>query len=126
MIKIKIIALFLVMASGAFAQSEEAIAVAIKSGDSKEIAKYFGQNISLKIIDKENVYSKTQAEMIVKDFFARNQPQAYVAKHQGTSRNGAKYTIGLLTTATGNYRTYYFIKKTGDALLIQELRIEKE
>lgn len=118
--------LFLFIVSGVFAQSEENIVVALKSGNAKEIAKYFGTNVNLKILNQEDIYSKNQAEMIIKDFFTKNPVKNFTAKHNGTSKNGAQYTIGTLVTANGNFRTYYFIKKNSDGIQIQEFRIENE
>jgi hypothetical protein len=50
----------------------EEIAAAIKSGNSKAIAAYFTDNVDLKVLAQEDVYSKAQAELIVKDFFTRS------------------------------------------------------
>ena len=108
------------------AQTDEHISEALKTGNVKEFCKYLGGDISVKIIDQEDVYSRTQAEMIIRDFFEKNRHQSYTARHCGTSRNGAQYSIGRLVTSTGTYRTSYFTKKNGDSLIIQEFRIEKE
>jgi hypothetical protein len=109
-----------------FAQSEENIAAALKTGNSKEIAKYFGANVNIKILNQEDIYSKNQAELILKDFFTKNTIKNYLPKHNGTSKNGAQYTIGVLNTNNGNFRVYYFLKKNTDGIQIQEFRIELE
>jgi len=109
-----------------FAQSEENIAAALKTGNSKEIAKYFGANVNIKILNQEDIYSKNQAELILKDFFTKNTIKNYLPKHNGTSKNGAQYTIGVLSTNNGNFRVYYFLKKNTDGIQIQEFRIELE
>lgn len=122
------IALLMLPSLSLYAQSEnaEAIALSLRTGNAKELSKHFGTTVSIKILTKEDVYSKAQAEQVMKDFFSKNPPSAYVARHHGTSKTGAQYTIGQLTTANGNFRTYYFLKKHGDQLLIQEFRIESE
>ncbi len=120
------IIVLLICFSGVFAQTEENIAVALKAGNSKEIAKHFGTNVNLKILNQEDIYSKNQAEMILKDFFTKNPVKNYITKHNGTSKNGAQYSIGSLNTNNGNFRIYYFIRKNPDGVQIQELRIENE
>ncbi len=45
------------------------ISQALKTGNSKELVKYFNDNVEMVILDEEGIYSKTQAEMILKDFF---------------------------------------------------------
>ncbi|HET6244023.1 MAG: DUF4783 domain-containing protein [Bacteroidetes bacterium] len=106
--------------------NSEAIAQAFKSGNAKELSKYFSPNVELKVFNKEDVYSKTQAEIIVKDFFTKNPPKNYVEVHNGTSKAGAQYIIGQLTTANGTFRINYFLKKSSDSYFIQELRFEEE
>ena len=56
---------------------------AIKAGNSKVLAKYFNSNVELVILDKDGVYSKTQAELIVREFFAKNIPSNLVKRHEG-------------------------------------------
>lgn len=105
----------------------ELISTAIRSGNASEISKHFNTNVELTIGNQEEVYSKAQAEQVLKDFFSRNTPRSFTLIHQGLSKEGAKYAIGNLTTQQGNnYRTYFFIKQVGRSEYIQELRFEKE
>lgn len=73
------------------------------------------------------MYSKAQAEMVLKDFFSKNSPKSFTIIHRGVSKEGARYAIGTLTTTQGqNIRTYFFFKESGGMAYIQELRFEKE
>ena len=103
----------------------EGIILALKTGNSKELAKYFNTNIELVILDKEDVYSKTQAELIVKDFFSKHSPSNFSILHQG-GKQGAKYAIGNLTTSKGTFRVYFLLKISNEKPFIHQLRIEKE
>ncbi len=110
-----------------FADIYEDIASAIRTGNYKQIASYFNNNVDMTILSKEDVYSKTQAEIILKDFFIKNPPKSFVILHQGNSKEGAKYSIGSLMTTQGtSYRTYFFVKQNAGKFYIQELRFEKE
>ncbi len=102
------------------------IASAIKSGNPKNISKYFIDHIDLKIVDKEDVYSKQQAEMILKDFFDKHSVKSYIVAHKSEAKNGSQYVIGTLETTKGKFRTYFLIKTTGDKMLIQQFKIENE
>ena len=102
------------------------ISSAIKSGNPKNITKYFIENIDLKIIDKEQVYSKQQAEMILKDFFGKHTVKAYLVVHKSEPKNGSQFVIGTLETKNGKFKTYFLIKTTGNKTLIQQFRIENE
>ena len=102
---------------------EENIGNAIKVGNSKALSAHFGPKVDLTIKDTEDNYSKAQAELILKDFFANNSPSDYKVIHRG-EKNGAQYFIGSLTTSNGNYRTYLLIRTDKDVKRIQQLRIE--
>jgi hypothetical protein len=116
---------FLVMATAADELSS--IAAAIKAGNSKALAEFFDNTVELKVLNKEGAYSKSQAEAIVKDFFAKNPPSNFSFKFDGPSGgSGAHYAIGTLTTGNGKFRTYVYLKKKGEKFYIQELSFENE
>ncbi len=103
----------------------DVIGNAIKTGNAKELAKYFNQNVELIIQNEENVYSKAQAELILKDFFLKNTPSDFAILHQG-GKEGAKYAIGSIKTTTGIFRVYFLLKIKNEQIYIHQLRIEKE
>ena len=73
--------------------------------------------------DKSNSYSKSQAEMVVKDFFSTNNVTGFDIIHKGENA-GSEYCIGTLQTGSGTYRTTIFMKQKGGAQVLQELRFE--
>jgi hypothetical protein len=103
----------------------EGITAAIKAGNSREFARFFNTNIELVLPNVEAVYSKTQAELIIKDFFSKNPPSNFIILHQG-GRESSRYAIGTLTTSRGGYRIYFLLKMLSGEALIHQLRIEKE
>jgi hypothetical protein len=103
---------------------DEHIATAIRMGNHKELARYFDAKVDMAVLNKENSYSKAQAELIIKEFFEKNRVSAYQVIHRGKSRDGAQYTIGSLTTSSGTYRTYVLTKGEAEKNRIQQLRFE--
>lgn len=101
------------------------IAIAFKVGTAKELARFFNDNLELTIEGKEDVYSKSQAERIVDDFFTKYPPKSFEFIHEG-GKSDAQYAIGKLITFNGNFRVYMYLKKGNGKLLIHRLRIEKE
>lgn len=100
---------------------------AIRSGDAHSVARYFSTTVDLTILSQEEVYSKAQAEQVLRDFFLKNTPRSFELIHKGVSKEGAKYAIGTLTTTQGTqYRTYFFVKQTSTGEFVQELRFEKQ
>jgi hypothetical protein len=99
---------------------------ALRTGNFRVLASSFNANVELNFLGNEGFYSKAQAEQILKDFMQRNIPSAYSPKHQGVSKDGSQYIIGVLETSTGLFRTYIYMQKVGDVQFIKEMRIEKE
>lgn len=120
--------LFFVFAQLAVANNDitEKVSSAIREGNAKELSKFFKDNVDLAIGDKEEVYSSSQAELILKDFFSKNAPKTFTIVHQGMSKLGLQYVIGNLVTSTGNFRVSFYIKKSIQGQFIQQFRIDPE
>jgi hypothetical protein len=97
---------------------------ALKSGNSVELAKFFNTSIELTIPGQTDIYSSQQAELIVKNFFAKHVPTNFVILHKG-GREGSQYAIGNLTTSTGNFRVTLLIKQRENKPYIHQLRFEE-
>lgn len=107
--------------------SLDAITVALSAGDADGLSKYFADNVEISIQDKEQTYNKMKATEIIRSFFGSNQPKSFTQVHKGTSReNSDQYCIGNMTSSTGNYRVYLYLKVTENNLSIQEIRFDKE
>jgi hypothetical protein len=121
--------LFILLLTSFLAKADifDDISSGIRTGNARQLASFLNTSVDLTILDREELYSKAQAELILKDFFSKNAPREFTLKHQGTSREGAKYGIGAYVTAQGKtYRTYFLLRQTGGRFLIQELRFESE
>ncbi|HXH17863.1 MAG TPA: DUF4783 domain-containing protein [Chitinophagales bacterium] len=117
----------MVLASAGFLSNDlERIGLAIQTGNAKELAKYFDNTVEITILEKEETYSKAQAEMVLRDFFTKNRPASFKIIHHGTSGQGSQYGIGTLITDKGTFRTYIYLKQKGMASFIEELRFESD
>ncbi len=94
---------------------------AMKSGNASELVKYFNSSIELDILGKDAIYSKSQAEAIMKDFFSKYPPSAFVIKFEG-GRDNSQYAVGTLSSDKGNFRVNFLIK----GQMIHQLRIDRE
>jgi hypothetical protein len=99
---------------------KQALLTGFKTGNVPVISAYFSQNVDISLLDKENLYSKSQAEQVLKTFFSEHKPSNFVINHEGQSSN-AKYFIGTLSTSKGSYRITINTKSN----LISRLTIEK-
>ena len=99
---------------------------AISDGDAAGLSVYFDDSIDLTIIDKQSVVDKSQATAILREFFSKNTAKSFNTVHQGTSKGAnSHYTIGGLSTSSGNFRVFLLYKSIGEKPIIQEIRIEK-
>lgn len=96
---------------------------AFKAGNASTIASYFNSTIEFTIYNKEEIYSKTQAERILKDFFTHNPPSQFTLLHQG-GKESSKYAIGSLVAGSKNYRVTFLLKSMNSKVFIHQLRIE--
>jgi hypothetical protein len=103
-----------------------AVASAIKSGDAKTLALYFNSSVDLTVPGSDGTYSKSQAEMIVKNFFSLNKPVSFSINQNGNSSEGSHYSIGTLVSAKAKFRTYFLVKKIGGKQVITQLQFEQE
>jgi len=94
-----------------------------KSGNVKDIAKYFANTVDITLPSSEDQYSKSQAEIVLKNFFTEHNPTNFTLEHQGASNNG-KYMVGTLVTNKGTFKVYVFVKDVGGLKSISEIKIE--
>lgn len=100
------------------------VIAALRAGNATEMAKYFDDTIELTLPDKSDSYSKAQAQLILKDFFANNQVKGFELKHKGNNPNGSQYCIGTLQTNAGNFRTNVLMKVKSGKEVIKEIRFQ--
>jgi hypothetical protein len=123
-------AFFLSLLPAAFVQpvrSEipDAVINAISTGNSSVLAGYFNPSLTLAILDKEDIYTRQQAELIMKDFFAHNTPTSFTILHKG-GKEGSQYAIGNLVTPGNIFRVTIYLKAKDNKSLIHQLRFEKD
>lgn len=119
--------LILLTLSG-FAQADitPKVSDALKKGDAAGVAVYFMPQVDVALPDGEKSLSKAEAQKALANFFAQNPVRGFVVKHQGTSKLDDQYRIGVLSTAKGEFRVTFFMRKSGDVILIKQIKIEPE
>ena len=102
----------------------QAVIDALRTGNTTVLSGYFNTSIELAILDQEDIYSKQQAELIIKDFFAKHVPSSFTILHKG-GKEGSQYAIGNLVTSAGTFRVTLWIKLTQNKPFIHQLRFEE-
>lgn len=102
---------------------ETIIVGAFKAGNATKIAGYFAENVDLSILETENLYSKSQAEQILKNFFLKHKPTEFTIVHKGKSGQ-SEYFIGELTCTDAIFRVTLNSKSDDGSKEITALTIE--
>jgi len=118
-----IAAVTLLLSSFTLMVSIDEVVNAMKSGNAAQVARFFDNSVEISMPDKNNSYSKTQAEIVLKDFFTNNPVKGFEIIHKGENA-GSQYCIGTLVTKNGSFRTTIFMKQKGNLQVLQELRFE--
>lgn len=126
MLRCLLFVMFMGLSTTLLADGFDDVVTAIKNSNAKEISKFLNTSVELTINNNEGVYSKQQAEMLLKKFFTQNAFKSITIQHRGSSAQGAKYAIADYETSQGKYRVYIFMKDAGNGLFVHELRFEKE
>ena len=118
-----ILVLFFASALLSFAASIDEVVSAINVGDAPRISKYFDNMVEISINEKSHNYSRSQAEMVLRDFFSNQGVKTFKVAHRGSS-NESEYCVGSLATVSGEFRTTIFMKVKGDKKVINSLKFE--
>jgi hypothetical protein len=101
----------------------DAVITAIRAGNVTRLSPFFDSRVDISLPDKSDTYSRSQAEMVIGDFFNTNIVQNFRITQQGES-GGTFFCTGLLLTRSGNFRTTLFFKQKGDKHFLQEIRFQ--
>jgi hypothetical protein len=118
--------LILYLVPAVVADPIDKVAALIRQGDTNELSKIFAATVEITIRDEENVYSKTQAKLILDKFFSLNKPLSVKMLHKVNSNPNYLFGVLSLNTDGGSYRIAYTLKKAESGLALIELRIETE
>lgn len=104
-------------------ENMDAVVSAIRTGNVTQLSVFFDDRVDISLPDKSDTYSKTQAEMVIGDFFTNNEVKNFKITQQGES-GGVVFCAGVLQTHAGNFRTTLFFRQKGDRHFLQEIRFQ--
>jgi hypothetical protein len=116
-------ALFLLLSAFAVAANIDDVIASLRNGNASELAKQCDDTIEIKLPNKSDSYSRSQAAMIFQDFFQTNGVKNFDVKFKGDN-GGTQYCIGTLQTKSGSYRTTFFMANRNGKQLVKEIRFQ--
>lgn len=106
-----------------FAGIEKDLKQAFAKNDARQLANHFANTLVIELPGKSGTYSKSQAQMIVRDFFATHKGTGFSIDHRGQNRDGSHFFIGTYSTAGQGYRVYMVLQNQQGKMLIHQLNI---
>lgn len=122
---IAVATLTLLLSSFSPAYSIDDVLKALRAGNATQLAKYFDTRVDISLPNKSDNFSRNQAEVILRDFFATYEVKNFEVKHKGEN-NGSQFCIGVLQTKNGNFRTKLYMKQKGSEQVVQEIAFQPE
>jgi hypothetical protein len=100
---------------------------AIKNNRVEDMVKYFDNIVPITINNTQSIYSRNQAEVVLKDFFEKNIPKDFLVMDNGSPNSSSKFIIGSLVTPSGTrYNVYILMKLKNTDYMLQEIKMNKE
>ena len=115
--------LFLVTAFKPVSGGLDDVIGALRSGNAQELSKFIDDNIEISLPDKSDSYGRSQAVMVLKDFFATNGVKGFEVQFKGENA-GNQYCVGKLLTSSGAFRTTVFMKSKDGKQIVKEIRFQ--
>lgn len=98
------------------------VANALKQGNASELVKHFAEKVSIKVLNQEDLLSKSQAQALIEDFFNKHKVKSYQTSHTSIVNGDQQFITGALDTYTGKYRISILVRGS----VISQFRIEHD
>ncbi|MCI4668326.1 MAG: DUF4783 domain-containing protein [Bacteroidia bacterium] len=95
----------------------------LTNSDSDRLSGYFGDQVELVILGKNQVLSRTQAQYVMERFFSKFPFSSFNTLHQGEA-SGTLYALGEYRSSAGTFEVNIFIKLTSGQ--VTELRFARK
>lgn len=91
---------------------EKSIQNSIAAGNSQGLSAFFFSTIELSIPEAQGSYSKTHAELLMKNFFSKYPVQSFSIINEGQSGSEkSRFALGTYTSSKGETFRVYFLTK---------------
>ncbi len=105
----------------------EDVVNAIRNDRVGDMVKYFDVFVPITINNNQQIYSHNQAQVVLQDFFDKNNSKDFSIMDNGSPDNNSKFLIGNFTEPNGlKYSVYILMKMKNGDYFLQELRFNKE
>ena len=105
----------------------EEMVTAIKENNAQNMEKYMESFVTVSINNVQSIYSHNQAQVVLHDFFEKNDAKSMLLMDSGEPSSSSSFVIGTYNTPEGSkYTVYVLMKLKGSKYMLQEIRVNKE
>ena len=90
--------------------------------EEKELVKHFAEKVSIKVLNQEDLLSKSQAQALIEDFFLKHKVKSYQTSHTSIVNGDQQFITGSLETQNGKFRISILVRGS----VISQFRIEHD
>ncbi len=105
--------------------SIDPVVSAIDNGSSSDLARYFNSSISLNINGQQGDYSKSQAEIVLRDFFKKNPPIDFSLVFRSENPSSLSTYIGEYASGQGSFKVFIKVSQNDNSFRIYSLDFVK-
>lgn len=102
----------------------ENVTQSFRTANTQDLSKYFASTVELSILSDQDVYSKAQTELILKDFVTKHPISSVKTLHRLDSSPNYRFSVLLMNTNVGKFRVSFSMKNTSGKFLITEISIK--
>lgn len=98
---------------------------AIESGSSSELARFFNPSIALNINGQQGDYSRTQAELVLREFFKKNPPIGFSLVFKNENPKSHSTYVGEYAADNGNFKVFIKASQADNGIRVYSLDFVK-
>lgn len=119
-----IIFLGLLLFTSVNAQTVDILSAAIKMGNANQLSQLFNSSVEIIVGGNDKVYTKSQAQMVMGDFFKKNPAIDFSIVHN-SQRKDSQFLIGnYITKNNKTFRIIFLLRNKDSKNLIHQIRIQ--
>jgi hypothetical protein len=99
---------------------------AFQKGNAKSLATSFNSMVDLGLPDVDKTYSKSQGEIVMRDFFRKSPPEKFEVKQTGTTSEKSHFAICQYESSGKKYQVSVFMVRESNSFLITKIKFEKQ
>lgn len=88
--------------------------------------RYFDNVVDITMNNEQSTYSKSQAQMVIRNFFSKNAVKIFRVLQSGQRNETTFFIVGDVNGGPrSHYRVFLFFKQKGTLSLLQQIKFEQ-